>query len=396
MKKILIILIFIALVIGAVIFIHRYGIFQYSAEKIILSALPSYLKIDSIDFDLKDNHVDVRGARVANPPGFSENSILEVRSVRCRYKFKTPNPLDGINIVELTATAPILRIERRADGKINFEEIKNLASGSASPPNRPVAIASTAKKDVLSQITSKSPAELLKLPDAIAIREGKIAFIDSAIYDRPYVLTFDNINSAVSLKLNYDFSKMLYLTSTGSGNVNGRPDESVEWKIALNPTTPKLTMSSNFKVSGVAIQPFQPYFLRFSPFVFKSGRFSGDMVFDFDNGSIGSTNTVWLDGLNFEIREGFGGAQFWQTTVPDLVKYLTSGSGAVVFDFKIKGPMSNPHFYLGPITKKALAEMAVEKITDIVKKTAKGGGSKSDLEKVQDVIGIFKDIIKKK
>ncbi len=395
MKKVLAALFLIIVICGILIFINRYKIFQYSAERIVLSALPAYLKIESIDFDLKNNHISAKGARVANPSGFSEKPILEIEAVSCRYKFKSVNPLDGIDITELTASGPVLRIERRPDGKINFEEMKGLGSGAPELPAKPEDT-STIKKTALSRITSKKPAELLGLPGALNIRDGRVVYIDRALYDKPYIVTFDNINSAVSLKLNDDFSKILSLTGAGSGCVNRKSDESVEWNISFNPTTPKLTMSGNFKVSKVEMLPFQPYFLRYSPFIFRSGRFSGDLVFDFDNGNVGSTNTVWLEGLSFEIREGFEGSKFWQTTVPDLVKYLTSNTGAVVFDFKIKGPMQKPHFYLGPITKRALTEMTVDKITDIVKKAAKGDGTKSDLEKVQDVIDVFKGMMKKK
>ena len=58
--------------------------------------------------------------------------------------------------------------------------------------------------------------------------------------------------------------------------------------------------------------------------------------------------------------------------------------------------MSKPDFYLGPISKQAIASMTIDKITDVVSKAAGGDGSKTDLDKVQDVVDIFKGILKKK
>jgi hypothetical protein len=208
-------------------------------------------------------------------------------------------------------------------------------------------------------------------------------------------LTFDNINAKVSLKLNDDYSQVLYLTSSGAGIVNKQPAETVEWVISLTPTTPRLTMSNHFNVSKVDILPFQPYFYKYSPFIIKSGKFSGELVFDFDNGNIGSMNTVWLDGLTFAVKQGYENARLWEVAVPDLVKYFSTASGAIVFDFKIKGEMSNPQFHLGPRTKQALAVMAVDKISEAVARATQKDGGGSDMDKAQAVIGIVKELMKK-
>jgi len=126
MKKFFIALFLTVLIAGLFIFINRYKIVQYSAEKVILSLLPPYLNVEGVDFDLQNNSVTARRATVANPAGFSEKPILEVESLRCRYKPKTSSILDGIDIVDLVALRPTFRIERLADGRINFQEMKDL------------------------------------------------------------------------------------------------------------------------------------------------------------------------------------------------------------------------------------------------------------------------------
>lgn len=128
--------------------------------------------------------------------------------------------------------------------------------------------------------------------------------------------------------------------------------------------------------------------------MFKAGRFSGSLIFNFDNGMIGSSDELRLSGLKFAVKPGYENAQFWQTTVPDLVKYFTTPYGEVVFDFKIKGDMDDPKFFLGPKSKEALIAMAVDKISDAIQKNA-SGGQKSDIEKAKDYIDMFKGFLKK-
>ena len=107
-------------------------------------------------------------------------------------------------------------------------------------------------------------------------------------------------------------------------------------------------------------------------------------------------NCVYPD-LKFSVKEGYENAQIWETTVPDIVKYFTSPYGEIIFDFKIKGDMSDPKFYLGPKSKEAIISMAVDKISAAIQKNAGSGtgAPKSDIEKAQQYIDMFKGLIKK-
>ena len=214
------------------------------------------------------------------------------------------------------------------------------------------------------------------------------------------MLTFENVDAKLGLVLNSSYTALLNLTSTGQGNVNGDRDEVVKWTISFNPTTPGLTMSNRFEVYNVDIVPFEPYYDRHSPFVFKTGRFSGLLIFDFDNGSIGSSNEIHLSNYRFYIKQGYENASFWDTTVSDLVKYFTSPYGEIVFDFKIKGDMANPRFYLGPISKQAITNMAIDKISSAIQQASgqsqTPGAPKTDIEKAKDYIDMFKGLINKK
>ena len=111
----------------------------------------------------------------------------------------------------------------------------------------------------------------------------------------------------------------------------------------------------------------------------------------------GSTNTIRIRGLRFTEKEGGFASGFWDTSVSDVIKYLQTSSGEVVFDFKIKGTMQNPRFFPGPYVQQAIQRMAVDKISQMIQKSqgggdtttsgaAAGGGEQTDAEKVMGII----------
>lgn len=396
-KRLLIAVTIIALVAGGAIFIYRYQIFQYSAETVIRKLLPDYVRVDKINFDLKNNKVVFTDFKILNPEDFSTRYLLEIEEITCVYRIKGKNILDGLEILEPSFRRLTLNIERLADGKLNLEEMKKYLEKKTE---KETTVPQEAKKESVSSkiVGDKTLPDVFKLPQDFSLKDGKVIFIDRLPYTKPHMITFENIDAKLGLKLNNSYNALLYLTSAGSGNVNGDKNEVVTWTISLNPTTPKLTMSNRFEVSNVDMIPFEPYYDKYSPFVFKTGRFSGTLIFDFDNGNIGSTNEVHLADVKFWIKKGYENAQFWETTVPDLVKYLTSSFGEIVFDFKIKGEMSNPKFYLGPISKQALTSMAIDKISSVISGQQEGSpsGPKSDIEKAKEYIDLFKGLINKK
>jgi len=400
MKFFIIILVLLVIVITA-IFIYRYQIFQYSAETIIRKLLPDYIRIDKINFDLKNSNVIFGDFKILNPEGFSNRYLLEIQDITCRYKMRGKNLLDGIEIVEPSFKRPTLNIERLSDGRLNLNEIKK---SFEDRPKEEDATKGLERQDRSSKIIGdKTLADIIKLPETFTAKDGKLIFIDRLTGTKPHLITFENIDGKLSLKLDDSYSKVISLSSTGKGNLNGNQNEVIRWTIFWNPITPLLTMSNRFEVSNVDILPFEPYYDKYSPFIFKKGQFSGTLVFDFDNGNIGSTNEVHLSNFLFYIKRGYENAEFWETSVPDLAKYFTSSFGEIVFDFKIKGEMSNPKFYLGPISKQAIASMAIDKISSAIQKVASpqtqqsgAQAPKTDIEKAKEYIDLFKGLIKKK
>jgi len=400
-KRLIILGLIIIAIITLSVFIYRYQILQYTAEKLIRQHLPSYARIDTVKFDFRKGEVYINGFKILNPPDFSSECLLEIGQIACHYKLRGKNLTDGFEIFNPVLSEIVLNIERSGDGRLNLVAMQaSLEKETQGRLASEKPAAKTVSPDIQPQARgNRIISSIVKLPETFMIKSGKIMFTDRFQLPRPNVITFENVDSSVSIKLNEYYSQVLSVSSKGECDVNGDRRQAVSWTISWNPTTPRLTMANNFEVSGVDMLSFTPYYDRYSPFVFRTGRFSGTLIFDFDNGNIGSSNEVRLSDIKFVVKPGYENAQFWETTVPDLVKYFSSPYGEIVFDFKIKGDMDRPDFYLGPKSKAALIYMAVDKISAAIEKAQGsgdgGGGPKTDLDKAKEYIDLFKGLMKK-
>lgn len=369
---------FVFLAITAIaVFFYRISIIQYTAETVIRNVLPPYMNVEKISFDIKSSRVSLKGLSISNPPGFRSNQFLEVEEASCRYRMRGKSMLDGIEIIEPVFKRSVLRIDRNRDRRLNLDEMPKVLSAThpvdehgfpatlkaAREQARARGVAAGRAAGASTMAGNRKFPDIVKLPESYDIRNGEIIYDDEAAPGGAHTLIFDGIEGQLSLRLDDRYTRVLRVSSAGEGFFNRDKRERVGWVIDMDPTAARLTMSNRFNVSNVQIKPFEPYYDRYSPLIFHSGRFSGTLVFDFDNGNIGSTNEIRLSGISFSVKPGAENKAFWTSTVPDLVKYFRSTSGEIVFDFKIKGEMSDPKFYFGPISKAAITAMAVDKIS---------------------------------
>ncbi|MBU0605224.1 MAG: DUF748 domain-containing protein [Candidatus Omnitrophica bacterium] len=405
-KAIFITIVSLVLVAGAAIFIYRYQILQYSAEKVVRKLLPDYITVEKMSFNLRDSRIVFSAFRIMNPPGFSGKYLLEISEAECRFRLKGKNMLEGFEVLNPVFKKPLLSIERLADGRTNLQEMTGFLEKKGLETKTKAQVGEVKPSGKSDATGGISLSGVVKLPEEFVIKDGKVVFLDGMVSPGRYTITLENVNATLGLKLDSAYTRALNVSTIGSGMVNGRPDETIKWDTKIDPTTSELTMSNRFNVSRVDIMAFVPYFDKYSPLTFRSGYFSGLLIFDFDNGSIGSTNEVLLSKISFEVKRGSENARFLETTVPDLVKYFTSSSGDIMFDFKIKGRMSDPQFYLGPISKQAVASMAIDKIVQALSQAAReqadpqaaaaAAGNKSDMEKASEYIDMFKGLLKEK
>jgi len=408
-RKIIIILLLAAILAALAAYIYRYAIIRYYAEKIIHENLPGYIKIDKINFDFTNNKISLINFRILNGPEFTSDFLIKIKDINCRYSILGKGIPTGLKISGVSLNGADIRIERLYGSRVNVVEIANFIQNF--PPkedkmpkpdynNKPYLEGPGAGQTLkeTARLVNKKLSDLITLPTSFDIRESRIVFIDRMPYENAYVTTVQSINGQMSISWAQNYSNITGLSFTLEGMLNGHNDERIQWVGSLDPSTPRITMSNRFDVSNLDILTFAPYYDSFSPFVFKRGRFSGTLVFDFNNGNIGSTNEIRLSKLIFSVKPGYENASMWDAAVPDLLSYLSTPSGEVVFDFKLKGDMMHPVPYLGPISKRALTSMAINKISsyasDLVSKqqqTASGG-----VDKAKEAIDMIRQLIKKK
>ena len=388
MKKAGLVILVILICVVGVVWHFRYDIFQFSAESIIKKNLPPYVEVERIIFDLQNNRLEVSGLGIKNPKGFQNRYLTSIKSIICKYRMRGRTILDGIEVTDIQADGPAINIERLVSGQLNIVEMGNVMETQAGASH-----IEKGKKGKPS--SSKNIADLIKLTDTININGGKVTFLDKAISRPPFSLTFENVNGTLVLRLSPDYTDVLAMSTTGAGVVNGDPNQMIKWVASMDPTTPGLTMSNRVEARNVNILLFRPYYERYSPVDIKSGWFSGSLVCDFDNGNIGSMNTISLSGLRFSEKEGSSVSGSWDASISDIVKYLESSPGEVVFDFKIKGTMEHPQFYPGPRVKQAIQNMVVDKVSSAIQDLSgkEGqGAEQSDTQKIVDAMkGLFKN-----
>ncbi|NQT95834.1 MAG: hypothetical protein HQ572_05230 [Candidatus Omnitrophica bacterium] len=396
--KFILLLVLIILIAGSgMVYLNRSRIFDYSINKLIENLLPDYMEVGKIELDLEGKNLDIRDFKIRNPKGCRHPYLLEVPKVKAFFSQRNPQEIkDGLEVGDAQLFNPVLYLERLKDSSLNIQHMEEVFK-----QKKKVQVSSLKSKffGLFSYLSSpvKRLEDLIEIKPVFAITNGTFIFEDCYISEKPYRTTIENVQANIKLSMGDDFKDILYLDSEGSGVLNGRNGQAVEWVSGYDPTREKLTMSNTFHIRNLEFMHFEPYYDKFSPFIFKQGRAGGELVFNFDNGDIGSTNEIRLANLLLEAKEDHSFNKFWSTSAEDLYKYFSSSSGEVVFDFKIKGPMDNPKFYLGSKVKRALARMTFDKITDVLLKDkeapGEGGPStdttpgqeKSDLEKIIDI-----------
>ncbi|MFH1394604.1 MAG: DUF748 domain-containing protein [Candidatus Omnitrophota bacterium] len=387
MKKILIILTCIVLIAVGVVYYFRHDIVHYSLESIIKNNLPPYVAIDSIEIDFKNGIFTINGLRIKNPHGYAKKLLVELKTVKCRYRQRTGNLLDGVEIMEIAAERPIINIERAPKGVVNVTQMNTVID-----PPKPVKIVQSVprlKEKILGLLPrfKGNISDVVKLPKNINISKGEIVFLDRINPDLFTKITCENINAVLRVDLTKDYSNVLFLASQGSGLVNGDLTQEISWDISLDPTGERIKMSNTYEIRNIDMTLFESYYEKFSPIVIDRARCSGTSVMNFDGEDIGSTNTLKIAGLKFHEKSAASAFNYWQVTIPDLIKYLQGSSGEIIFDFKIKGNINNPKFYPGPYLKKAMQALVVNKVSDAISSfTDENMGDNSDVGKVINTI----------
>jgi len=401
-KIVTIILLVTILAIAGYVYLNRQALLNQSIDKVLANLLPGFMEVDNLSLDLDKKTINIENLRIKNPKGFTHPYLAEASTISCSYRQRdNTSLLKGISIEDIKFADLKIYIDRNRDGEVTIQHMEEVFKGSK--PMKKLG-AKSKMLSIFSYLLSpvKDINQLLDIDPVFNISSGVFTFDDSFIDVRGYKTTITDINAVVTLDLQKGFQGINYLTSKGRGVVNGKRPQYLDWDVKYDPTTEKLTMANSFIISDIDFVHFAPYYDQYSPFIFQKGLASGELMFNFDNGNIGSMNEIRFSGLVFEPKKDHSFNKFWPTGTEDLYKYFSDQSGEIVFDFKIKGSMDEPEFLLGSETKRALSEMVIYKIADVIFKEDKGqetnqqpSGSdtssqdKSDFEKVLDIIKGF-------
>ena len=385
------------------VYVNRQDIFDKSLDKIIEDRLPSCIELDSIKVSLQNKTIAIKGFKLHNPEGFKSHYLVEIDNINSEYtQASEKNILHGISLSDIELSGARIFLERDASGVLNLEKMESVLEDTRAREKPGIkAMLFGLVSYLLSPV--KNISQFLQIEPVFKINKGALFFEDNYVGNEGYLTTIEDINGTIKMDLKRDFKGINYLTSQGSGLVNSRPGQILTWDTEYDPTKAKLTMSNTFDIQNVDFTHFQPYYDKYSPFIFKKGKASGGLIFNFDNAQIGSDNEILLSGLEIEQKKDNSFNRFWPTGAEDLYKYFSSERGDIVFDFKIKGSMDEPRFYLGSKTKRALAYMVVDKIAgrifkrDEEPKDADAGNpdlgeAREKKSKLEQVLDIFKGL----
>ena len=394
MRKFLMLILILLLCVAVFVYLNRHVIVEQMIEKTLSENLPDSILIDDVKIDINKGKAEVIGLKVLNPEGFREDHCLTIDRLVCMFDLSSEGIFEGIDIQTIKINGLEVFIERGADKQINLIE-----AGERFQPETEVIVDQNRKsvidenklirdflenKGMLDEDGNFDVSGKINVTDTINIKNGTITYYDLSTGRIPFSVSIDDIQGDLIIKTFNSFSDILLVRSYGTGTLNGYHDQTLKWNTTFYPETAKLTMSNNIEAMNVDISTFLPYIDSYLPITISKGRLSGNLVFDFDNGNIGSMCSLKLNDLDFKAKQQGGGVSFWEEGVDDIVRYLRTSPDEIFFDFKVKGDLENPRFYPGPVVKAALQRMFMEKIQYMIGGEDEGGQADSDKRSVQE------------
>lgn len=403
MKVLKLILYFFALILILAVllfFIGRHRIIDYGIRFFVKRTLPEYVEIKNFNIDIEKGSLFIKGIKIKNPNGFKSRYLLEADSLTIFFDGLSKLSSGKFLIKDIELSSPIIYIIRADNGITNIEYfLKTL--GKRNPVSG-VTISSKISAFITFLFFPNIDLNYITKDEIpFMIKEGGIIFEDYYNFKEPYKSSILNLKADGAFNLKDKFRGLSGIRMELNGIVNGNKDEYITWNMESKFEDEwRYKISNTLNIDNLNLPHFEPYYDKFSPFIFKKAFVRGNIIFNLDNGNIGSTNELRFYNFVIEKREEFSNSFLWDVNIEDLYTYFASESGEIVFDFKIKGTLEEPKLYMGSKVKKALTRMAVDKIADIFIKRpeqskADDGYEPSGLDKIENVIEIFKKRITK-
>ena len=208
--------IILAVISATVVYIYRQAIIQYYGEKFIRDNLPEYIKIDKIKFDLGNNVFSLGGLKILNPPGFLAKYLIAIEEVSCVYRIKGAFLPEGLDVTKISLKRLEVSVERLPNGRMNLVTMDRFTK-SLPVKNTPISLSEESQKAKPApqnlNITKKL-SDIIKLPSSFNIERGRIFFIDSVPYQKPYEISINSVSGKVSVSFNDSYTAILSLAFT--------------------------------------------------------------------------------------------------------------------------------------------------------------------------------------
>jgi len=356
------------IVIGAIIAITVAGVllfFKLYGKNIVESALSKALgvkvRFEGLSVNLADYTVNFKGMKIPAKPGFREKTAFGAEKFSITLDREQFNKNRKIVFEKIFIERGTLHIERNQRGTFNI-------SNTNSPPGgEGVAYADVSVPTP--GIPAPKPTALYDFAKGVknlVIRDSVVEFKDSYLYGVPYTITGDNVNLSVTSESMPGFMSVNgTLSFTVPNNRYG-----ADGRVFISGTSAVYEYMANMDITmetnNIDLMQFQPYFEKYTPFYFTEGLFSSNTKFEIHDNSIRSLTTMVFHRLSLGVKPGMQNTVFLKTSVNRLIPYLTTGSGGVVFDFTLSGPISDPQGGLGPQVRKAIGMVVTEEALKIL------------------------------
>jgi hypothetical protein len=312
--------------------------------------LPPDSDFREITLDKEKNRILITDFTLRNVPGYRSKNILEIDKIILNMKGKLYGE-DAIRVEEVLLKGASLFLERDKQGKFNIEQADSYAKQAAEKPET----GKTAK------MLEKIPTPEMILPAKIILTNSNLYFEDDLTAETRKMGIYQV--DAVMRILDRKAEPMLApVDAEGEAKLNKDRSGKLKFKMQTHYPAGNIHFDSNYIISGYDLKEVMPYLNEQIPFEVKSGTANGNIIFTY-NGTqktMGMNNTFEFFNLDYSVKQGKENTQFIETTAGVLSKYLATQRGGILFDFKVKGPVDNPRFYLGPLTKRGISMAVID------------------------------------
>jgi len=346
----ILLIVVITLIISAVIIAVYIKFFGKTTLESIISGIIGYdIGFEEIDYDGKRGVVTFEKFTISGRQAFGKDMF---RADKCVFTLGREDGDKGrVIIKEMQVEKGLLNIIRNKAGLFN------------------VACLDRPSTDYGSSVAYASPIEgatpfydFASKVEKITVRNSFLLFEDDFVPKGPFAITFKDLNVNFASRRRPDVPDSISAECGVSFSIpNPQYRDGRVVCSASMAVYPYMTdMNAVLNTSNVDLMQFLPYFESYTPFSFRKGLFSSHTKFEIHNHEISSPTTMVFHELKLLVGPGMENAQFFATSANKLLPYLTSGSGEIVFDFIINGPLQSPQANLGPRVRQAMGMAAME------------------------------------